>query len=430
MRRRGQRTPDRIVAVGGGKGGVGKSVVASNLAIAMAQAGRRVVLLDADLGAANLHTLFGITRPARCLAGFLSRAQESLEEVRIHTAVPGLDLIPGAGAVPGVANPGWGRKQRLLRHIRSLDADVVVLDVGAGTSFDVVDLYNEADLRLVVMTPQLTSVQNAYAFTKAAVYRLLDRLAGERAQLGGSEVDRVEGRLRATEAADPALAARMRAALSGAGFRLVGNQTFEQKDGRVYHALSRMIFDFLSVQAPVMGWLWASRRIHDSVSGRIPHLLVAPGDPNEVTLRSIADALLREDVAALRAARAAKHPARERSGAAPETGKEALEILRAYMAQSERRPVDWTATLELEDTPVEVAVRDISSGGARIKSPVPLSRGQEAALVLDQVPGAPRLRIVVRNAREATWDYGVEFISEPVPTQDATRTAAEVDLLH
>lgn len=429
MSRRRTKGPERIVAVGGGKGGVGKSVVASNLAIAMAQAGRRVVLVDADLGAANLHTLLGITRPPRCLAGFLSRKWETLEEVRVHTAVPGLDLVPGAGAVPGVANPGWGRKQRLLRHMRALDGDVVVLDVGAGTSFDVVDLYNEADLKLVVMTPQLTSVQNAYAFAKAAVYRRLDRLAGERASLAGSDTERIEARLVATEARDAPLAARMRAELQAAGFRLVGNQTFEQKDGRVYHALSRMMNDFLSVEAPVLGWLWASRRIHDSVTSRLPHLLVAPGDPNEVTLRSMADALLREDVAALRRARTAPLDEETRPGVRADEAAP-LEVLREYMAQSERRPVNWTATLVVEEQRVEVAVRDISSGGARIKSPVPLRRGQEAALVLDPVPGAPKMRIVVRNANEATWDYGVEFVSEPVLTAPDAGPEALTDVLH
>ena len=151
----------RIISVGGGKGGVGKSVVSANLAVAMAQAGARVVLVDGDLGAPNQHTLFGLTRPGPGLEAFLSGATETLAAVALPTLVPGLSLVPGAGGEVGTANLPTARKLKLIRHLRSLDADVVMVDVGAGVSFNVLDLFDAADLKVVVTTPQLTSAQNA-----------------------------------------------------------------------------------------------------------------------------------------------------------------------------------------------------------------------------------------------------------------------------
>ena len=157
------------IGVGGGKGGVGKSVLAANLAVASAELGFRTVLVDCDLGAANQHTLFGIDRPVSTLQTFLEREVSSLEEVTAATGVARLFLIPGVGAVPGAANLPHARKLKVLRHLSKLDADVVILDVGAGVSFNTLDFYELADLRLVVTTPQLPSLQNAYCFLKAAL---------------------------------------------------------------------------------------------------------------------------------------------------------------------------------------------------------------------------------------------------------------------
>jgi len=84
--------PGRVVSVGGGKGGVGKSVVAANLAVAMAQRGARVVLVDADLGAANQHTLFGIARPGPGVEAFLDGSLAELAQAEVESGVPGLRL--------------------------------------------------------------------------------------------------------------------------------------------------------------------------------------------------------------------------------------------------------------------------------------------------------------------------------------------------
>lgn len=163
----------RLIAVGGGKGGVGKSVVAIALATEWARRGRRVVLADLDLGAANLHSYLGIHHTTPTLARFLRRETDMLDGLLVETGQSGLQLLRGADDVPGLANPQHWMKLKLLRHIRAIDADVVLLDLGAGTAFNTLDFFGTADLGLVVTEPQPAAVMNAYGFIKAAFHRRL-----------------------------------------------------------------------------------------------------------------------------------------------------------------------------------------------------------------------------------------------------------------
>jgi flagellar biosynthesis protein FlhG len=167
----------QIWAVGGGKGGVGKSVIAASLASALAGAGRRCAAIDADLGGANLHTLLGVTRPRRTLSHLLTGEVPSLAELMVPTSVPQLSLVSGNEAFLEIANPKDAQKQKLLRHIRALDVDDIVLDLGAGSAFNVLDFFLLARRRLVVVTPEPTSIENAEHFLKAALSRSLQAVA-------------------------------------------------------------------------------------------------------------------------------------------------------------------------------------------------------------------------------------------------------------
>ena len=120
----------QVVAVGGGKGGIGKSLVSANMAVSLAQSGKQVVLLDADLGGANLHTYLGMQPPKRTLSEFVSRQAEHLDELITPTNVPNLGLISGALDALGAANLKYNEKVRLLREILRLKVDVVVVDLG------------------------------------------------------------------------------------------------------------------------------------------------------------------------------------------------------------------------------------------------------------------------------------------------------------
>jgi flagellar biosynthesis protein FlhG len=168
-----------IWAVGGGKGGVGKSVISTILAFWLARMEKRTVLIDVDLGGANLHTLMGIKSPSRTLNDFIGRKFKSLEDICIDTETKNLRLISGSSEVLSLANPHFSQKIKLINHFSRLDADHVVIDLGAGTSFDVLDFFLAAHEKIIVLTPQPTSIQNAYIFVRNAVYRKLSRLCSK-----------------------------------------------------------------------------------------------------------------------------------------------------------------------------------------------------------------------------------------------------------
>ena len=172
----------RIWAIGGGKGGVGKSVVTTNLAVAIARSGARVAIVDADLGGANLHTMVGVPSPKRNLSDFIAKRVSNLAEIMTPTPIDNLWLISGAKAVLETANPNYGQKGKILRNIAKLDVDHVFLDLGAGTAFNVLDFFLVARKGVLVVVPEATSVENAYFFIKAAYFRKLKR-ARPRAQV-------------------------------------------------------------------------------------------------------------------------------------------------------------------------------------------------------------------------------------------------------
>jgi len=163
----------RVWAIGGGKGGIGKSAIAANLGVILAQDGHRVVLIDADLGGANLHTMLGLPGSGPTMADFVFRRCETLGDVMVPTKTPGLRLISGSRSPVEMANPKYAQKLRLLRNIASLPAEHVILDLGAGTSFNVLDFFLAAENGVLVVVPEATSVENAYHFLKAAFFRKL-----------------------------------------------------------------------------------------------------------------------------------------------------------------------------------------------------------------------------------------------------------------
>ena len=177
------KSTPKILAIGGGKGGAGKSIFSTIMAFWLARMSHRTVLMDVDLGGANLHTLLGIKNPDRTLNDFITRKFNDLGDICIDTSEKNLRLISGASDVLSLANPHFSQKIKLMTHLSRLDADYVVLDLGAGTSFNVLDFFLIAHKKIIVLTPEPTSIQNAYIFVRNAVYRKLSRLSSKNPSL-------------------------------------------------------------------------------------------------------------------------------------------------------------------------------------------------------------------------------------------------------
>lgn len=302
----GRKKPvPRIVAVAGGKGGVGKSTVAANLALAIGRMGHRVALVDADLGAANLHTMMGALHPARTLADFLDHNIETLDEARLNVA-PNVDLIPGASR-PGSANLPSAQKLRLIRAIARLDAECILVDVGAGTSYTVVDLLGAADLKLLVVAPQLPSLHNAYALLKACVHRVIRKLSDDETQISlidaalaaETRARTITQLLAVLRPMDAKLADMIEDTLARFGAALVGNLITNDSEIGALTRMSPLINDHLCVAAPVL----AAVRRSPALAGGLragSNTLASASDESFASFRTLARTVIDADIARLR----------------------------------------------------------------------------------------------------------------------------------
>jgi flagellar biosynthesis protein FlhG len=302
----------RILAVGGGKGGIGKTLLSANLGIELSRRGMSVVLVDCDLGGANLHTALGVEPAKGTLSDFVLRRVEDLHEVLTPTEIPNLQVVSGALDSLDIANPLYQQKLRLLRAVQGLAVDVVLLDLGAGTSFNVLDFFLLADHGLLTLVPEPTSVENAYRFLKAAFYRRLK--AVEQVYGLGPVLDAVGGArhpgvrsplalVAAVRERDPAAAEILEREMQAFRPLLVVNQVREAADLQVGPGVVAAWKRFFGLDLHYLGYLRHDDEAWRAIRSRRPLLLERLDQPIAHDIADLADALL-----ALPPARSAGEP--------------------------------------------------------------------------------------------------------------------------
>jgi len=277
----------KIWSIGGGKGGIGKSFLAASVASQLARMGWRVVLVDADLGGANLHNYLGLTPPSRTLGDFIQRRVASIGDVLADTPVPGLRLVSGAGELLSAANIGHQQRLRLVKQVRSVDADVVLIDIGAGVSHNVLDFFLLSDVPILVVVPEHASVESGYRFVKSALYRRLRAAAATDAvrALVDSALDpkgplgirTPEELLARVEAEDVAAAWALRCELSAFLPRLIVNEVRDEAEVAVGHQLVAACTRHLDLPASYVGFVHHDDAVWQAVRHRRPFLSEAPG---------------------------------------------------------------------------------------------------------------------------------------------------------
>ncbi len=160
-----------ILPVASGKGGVGKSAVSVNLAISLAQKGKKVILCDFDFGGANLHTLLGLKNNQAGMGNFIYRQIASLDTLLQETGMENLQFIAGDCLFPGTANMDFFMKKKIMKDLSLLPADYIILDLGGGSNYNTLDFFLLTYNPLMVTTPEITAIMNAYSFLKGAVFR-------------------------------------------------------------------------------------------------------------------------------------------------------------------------------------------------------------------------------------------------------------------
>lgn len=292
----------RLLAIGGGKGGVGKTFVTANLAAALARLGKRVVVVDVDLDGANLHTCLGVPSPRRSLADFVSEREDDLGKLLVDTPLANLKLIGATHANLADAQPSHLRRVRLVRGLRQLDADIVLLDLGAGAHASVLDYFLVSDDGILVLQPEPTSVENAYSFLRAAFYRRM-RLAmvghGVR-QLVTLAMDQRNERgirtpldlLREIEATDTVEARRFVDTMRVFQPRIIVNGARTAEDVKLGFAVSSVCKKYFGIEAEYLGYVNYDDEARRSVSMRRPIVDLHSDADVSIYLQRIARKLL------------------------------------------------------------------------------------------------------------------------------------------
>lgn len=165
-----------IISIGGGKGGVGKSSVTANIGALLVRKEFNVGFIDADLGGANLHLCLGVRRPKTGLQDFINGKFKTLQEIAVPTILPNSWLISGASDIVELANPNFSQKKKIIKNLAGMDADYILVDLGAGSDNHVTDFFAAFPYGIIVTDGLPTSIENAYGFLKNGILRGLSNL--------------------------------------------------------------------------------------------------------------------------------------------------------------------------------------------------------------------------------------------------------------
>ncbi|MDR2150182.1 MAG: P-loop NTPase [Spirochaetaceae bacterium] len=297
-----------IIPIASGKGGVGKSLLAANLAVACAQAGKRVVLADLDLGASNLHLVLGYQSPKAGIGSFLNNIQSDFSLVIAETDIPGLRFIPGDQEIPGTANLKPIQRNALVRKLLALktDTDILIIDLGAGTHQSILDFFLLSGQGIVVTSPAVTAVLNAYVFLKNAVFRLmytlfakgseanayLEKIRKEGGGAAGANKLYIPRLLPEIQKIDPVSYKKFVEHLEHFHPRLVTNMLEDPKEAEVAMKIRRSCSEYLALKIEYLGIIYRDSIQNISLSSRVPIVIYKPASILSQGIYRIADKIL------------------------------------------------------------------------------------------------------------------------------------------
>jgi flagellar biosynthesis protein FlhG len=292
----------RIIPVASGKGGVGKSLLAANLAVAFAQAGQRVVLADLDLGASNLHLVLGCRSPVKGIGTFLNNTKSDFSQVIGKTDIRGLRFIPGDQEIPGAANLKSFQRNALVRRLLALaDTDILVLDLGAGTHQAILDFFLLSGQGIVISSPAVTATLNAYVFLKNTVFRLMYTIFAkgsaaynylEKVRRDGSLHLYIPQMLEEIEKEDPESHRKFAEAVSHFHPRLIMNMIDDPKDADVAMKIRRSCEEYLDIKVEHLGVMYRDSIQDTALASRLPVVLYKPNSVLSQAIYRIADKIL------------------------------------------------------------------------------------------------------------------------------------------
>jgi flagellar biosynthesis protein FlhG len=408
-------TLPRIVAIAGGKGGVGKSLVAANVGIFLATLGKKVILVDGAFGAPNLHIFAGVPRPPRSLSEALAAGGPSLAEIAVPTHVPGVKLIGGVYDPPWIAEPGPQLVRVISEQLHQLPADWIVVDLGPGMASPTLELFLEADIGVLVSVPDPTSIELMHRFVRAAFLKSLERRG--LAHLAATARDPREYEGGAPSAMDIWLHAvekqaaeldELRAAILGFTPHLVVNSARSKSDMELGRAVASVARRRLGLPMRYLGHLEYDEAVWASTRRRRPLLIEHPETRIAKCFERVARGLLAVRTPGTRT---------EGSGAMPPIDDSRLDVL----------PSD--SHYELLEVPPTASFEDIRRANRRIRD----IYGAESIAISGLYDPASleavhrRLDLAYTTLMDAAKrkDYDMELFPDGVPMPIATPSLTE-----
>lgn len=292
-----------ILPVASGKGGVGKSVVSVNLSVALAELGKQVVLCDFDLGGANLHTLLGLKNNSAGLGNFIYKQVPNLELLIQDTGIENLSFIAGDCLFPGTPNMDFFTKKKLMKELSRLPFDYAILDLGGGSTYNILDFYLMTHNSLLVSTAEITSILNAYSFLKAAVFRFLSSRFSAKGPERRLILECIQSNTKGSDysitslldelcTAYPETGKAAREALAHFSPQVILNRGRSQQDLEMGRRLRSLVQSKLNVRLNFIGFLPTDDMVPVSVARRTPLGLLAPSSPFFSGVKTAADCVL------------------------------------------------------------------------------------------------------------------------------------------
>ncbi len=292
----------KLWAVGGGKGGTGKSVIATNIAIQLSKRNKNVIMVDADLGGGNLHTYLGISPPEVSLADFLKNRSWELKDVIIDTPYENLKLISDANEVLGLANTNYLQKERFIRNIKNLAFDYVILDLGAGTSYNILDFFLISNSGFLVSIPEPAAIENAYRFIRSGIYRKLNRrytyqpIKGmiEKLLYPKNGLKSIYELVEKVYDMEPETAEDMVREITNFRPKLIMNQVQTEDDIFLGESIKDVVRKFLGVSLNYIGYVSYDSRLKRACAKRLPLFKEFPNSAAAICIRNIVNIFFEE----------------------------------------------------------------------------------------------------------------------------------------
>ena len=241
----------RVIAVSSGKGGVGKTNMSINIAIAYAQLGKKVVVMGADLGLANVNVAMGIIPKYNLY--HLIRQKKKMKDIIINTDY-GIQIVAGASGFSKIANLSDSERDHFIEEISNMDAvDVIIIDTSAGVSSNVLDFIAAADDAVIVTTPEPTAITDAYGIIKIIA----------------TEIDNMN-----------------------IGIKLIVNRVKSVTEGKkVAERVINIASQFLNLKVDYLGYVYDDPQVSQAILKQKPFMIVDPDSKASVCVKHIVSRL-------------------------------------------------------------------------------------------------------------------------------------------